>query len=447
MPGWSGSAWLKQRSANDPQGEANLVDPAGLGGNATSRIIERVIGVEGSDEQRLQRSLLVGSSGLTILAGFLWGALYLAFNEPVAGVIPIGYSLLSLVSLGVFLLTRNYARYRGTQLALILLLPFLLMVALGGFVNSSAVVLWSVLCPFGALFFSETRQAPRWMWPYLILVLLGGFLQPYARPTNNLPPALIVPIFFVLNIGAVTGIAFLLLYYFVRERDRALSLLREEQGRSERLLLNVLPREIAPILKRGETIADSFQTASVLFADIVGSTPLFAKLEPEEAVEWLNETFSMFDQMVEKYDLEKIRTIGDNYMVASGVPKPRADHAQAIALLALEMVKQIEDLPARKGRRIEFRVGINSGPVVAGVIGKTKFHYDLWGDTVNTASRMESHGEVGKVHIAEATYELLKEEFECIPRGRLSIKGKGEMQTWFLAGRKAEPARSRTESP
>jgi len=412
---------------------------ATLGGNYLSRVMQALFEAGDTEDQRLRKSLLVGASSLTLLAGFLWGALYLAFDEPIAGSIPIVYSLVSLSSLGVFRLTRNYSLYRSIQLAIVLLLPFLVMVALGGFVNSSAVVLWSVLGPFGALLFSETRQAPRWMIVYLALVLTGGFLQPYARATNNLPPSVIVPVFFVLNIAAVTGIAFGLLYYFVRERDRAFMLLQLEQDRSERLLLNVLPKEIAPILKVEErTIAESFEAASVLFADIVGSTPLFAELEPAEAVDWLNETFSMFDRLVEKYGLEKIRTIGDNYMVASGVPRPRPDHALAIAQLALEMVGQVEGLPARNGRRIDFRLGINSGPLVAGVIGKTKFHYDLWGDTVNTASRMESHGEAGKVHITRSTYELLKEDFHCTPRGMVLIKGKGEMETWFLVGRKTQ---------
>jgi len=124
-------------------------------------------------------------------------------------------------------------------------------------------------------------------------------------------------------------------------------------------------------------------------------------------------------------------------MVASGVPTPRPDHAQAIADLALEMIRELGMLPGRQGRQIEFRVGINSGPLVAGVIGTTKFHYDLWGDTVNIASRMESHGVPGKVHIAEGTYRLLEDEFECVPRGRVPIKGKGEMATWYLVGRKS----------
>jgi guanylate cyclase len=409
---------------------------------ATSReVFARLLGLvshgDGSEDDRLRSSLLVGSSLLIALAGFLWGILYLFFDEPVAGSIPIGYSVLSLASLGLFLLTRHYALYRNIQLITILLLPFLLMVALGGYVNSSAVILWSVLCPFGAILFTELRQAPRWMLAYLVLVALGGLLQPLARSSNNLPPTLVVPIFFMLNIGAVTAIAFILLYTFVRERDRAFGLLKEEQGRSERLLLNVLPREIAPTLKAGgRTIAQSYESASVLFADIVGSTPLFAELEPAEAVDWLNQAFSLFDGLVEKAGVEKIRTIGDNYMVASGVPTPREDHAEAIADLALEMIHGLEELPRINGRRIEFRLGINSGPLVAGVIGTTKFHYDLWGDTVNIASRMESHGVTGKVQIAEGTYQLLKDEFECNPRGRVSIKGKGELETWFLVGRK-----------
>jgi guanylate cyclase len=240
-----------------------------------------------------------------------------------------------------------------------------------------------------------------------------------------------------MNIGAVTGIAFLLLYYFVRERNRAYQLLREEQDRSDSLLLNVLPKEIALILKEEDrTIADYFDSASVLFADIVGSTPLFVTMDPEEIVDWLNEIFSMFDRLVEKHRLEKIRTIGDNYMVAAGVPQPRSDHANAIARLALDMLRGLEDVPPRNGNKVNFRIGINSGPMVASVIGKTKFHYDLWGDTVNTASRMESHGEPGRIHITDETYQLLKEQFLCERMGSAPIKGKGEMATWYVIGEK-----------
>ena len=401
------------------------------------RIADVVSETSDSEELRLQKSLLVTASLLITVAAILWGVLYLYYGETMAGWIPLVYSFLTLASLAIFLLTRQYTFYRTSQLILILLLPFFLMVALGGFVNSSAVILWSVLCPLSALMLVNIREAPRWMLVYLSLLIIGGFLQPYARVSNNLPEVLVSPLFFIMNIGAVTAIAFLLLYYFVRERNRAYQLLREEQERSESLLLNVLPEEIAPILKMDEsTIADYFDSASVLFADIVGSTPLFAGMDPKETVNWLNEIFSMFDRLVEKYGLEKIRTIGDNYMVASGVPKTRSDHAQAIALLAIDMLRGLEELPTHSGNKVNFRIGINSGPMVAGVIGKTKFHYDVWGDTVNIASRMESHGEPGRIQITDETYQIVKEQFDCESRGSIQIKGKGEMATWFLISEK-----------
>ncbi|HLF80420.1 MAG TPA: adenylate/guanylate cyclase domain-containing protein [Anaerolineales bacterium] len=387
-------------------------------------------------EIKLRKALLLRVSFLIILAAALWGVLYLIFSEPLAGAIPLSYSAFSLLTLLGFLATRRYDLYLTAQLVLILLLPFLLMVALGGFVNSSAVVLWSVLCPMAALVFDRPEKAPRWMLLYAGLLILGGALQPYVRLTNNLPPTMIVPLFFVLNLGTVSGIAFFLLFYFVREKDRAYRMLNLERERADQLLLNVLPKEVAPRLKQsGQTIAEHFDSASVLFADIVGSTTLFADMEPREIVDWLNEVFSAFDVLLDKYGLEKIRTIGDSYMVAAGVPSPRPDHARALALMALEMCEQLQQMPARNGRRIAFRMGMNSGPMVGGVIGKTKFHYDLWGDTVNTASRMESHGEAGKIQVTQQTYDLLRGEFDFEPRGLIPIKGKGELQTWFLLGR------------
>jgi len=388
-------------------------------------------------EIKLRKALLLRVSFLIILAAALWGVLYLIFSEPLAGAIPLSYSAFSLLTLLGFLATRRYDLYLTAQLVLILLLPFLLMVALGGFVNSSAVVLWSVLCPMAALVFDRPEKAPRWMLLYAGLLILGGALQPYVRLTNNLPPTMIVPLFFVLNLGTVSGIAFFLLFYFVREKDRAYRMLNLERERADQLLLNVLPKEVAPRLKQsGQTIAEHFDSASVLFADIVGSTTLFADMEPREIVDWLNEVFSAFDVLLDKYGLEKIRTIGDSYMVAAGVPSPRPDHARALALMALEMCEQLQQMPARNGRRIAFRMGMNSGPMVGGVIGKTKFHYDLWGDTVNTASRMESHGEAGKIQVTQQTYDLLRGEFDFEPRGLIPIKGKGELQTWFLLGRR-----------
>jgi guanylate cyclase len=171
-------------------------------------------------------------------------------------------------------------------------------------------------------------------------------------------------------------------------------------------------------------------------------TPLTAKMAPIEMVNLLNLIFSSFDELVEKYQLEKIRTIGDSYMVAAGVPRPRADHAQALASLALDMHAYICSLPPVEGRAIQFRIGINSGPVVGGVIGRKKFVYDVWGDAVNIASRMESQGEAGKVQITQTTYELIKAEFACEWRGTIEVKGRGEMGTWFLLGARQPSAES-----
>jgi adenylate cyclase len=209
--------------------------------------------------------------------------------------------------------------------------------------------------------------------------------------------------------------------------------------RADELLHNMLPAPVAARLKeKQQTIADAYDQVTVLFADMVGSTPLFAGLEPAEAVDWLNEVFLMFDQLVERYGLEKIRTIGDNYMVAAGVPLPRPDHAQVMTAFALDMLRGLEMIPARRGRKMAFRVGINSGPVVAGVIGRAKYQYDLWGDTVNLASRMESQGQPGQVQVSAATYALIKDDFDCTGRGAIPIKGKGEMETWYVSGRKGD---------
>jgi guanylate cyclase len=306
------------------------------------------------------------------------------------------------------------------------------MLALGGFINSSAVILWSFISPLGAMLFAEHKQSPRWLYFYLILVILSGFIQPHLRYAQITPQTLVTA-FFVLNIGAVSSIAFVLLHYFVDQKELAFKLLRIEQDRSESLLLNILPREIAARLKAGEqTIADHHPMVSILFADLVGFTPMSAQISPAEIVETLNSIYSHFDILVEQYGVEKIQTIGDGYMVASGLPRPRVDHALVLARLALKMNEFIASLAPVGEHRLAFRIGINSGDVIAGVIGRKKFAYSVWGDTVNTASRMESHGIPGKIQISQATYELIKESFVCQPHGLMDVKGKGQMETWFL---------------
>jgi adenylate cyclase len=386
------------------------------------------IGIHPGDKEeiRLQKNLMVAGSLMFIFAGALWGILYIVLDEPVAGLIPLSYSIVSLLSVVLFALTRRYQLFRLSQLVLILLLPFFLQLALGGFVNSSAVILWSLLAPLGALLFGGSRSLrdTGWFAAYLGLVILSGLVQPYVPSTTNLSPT-VVTIFFVMNIGALSAIVFVLLYYFVGQRNIL-------QDKSDRLLLNVLPEEIAAILKDGtRTIADYHAEASILFADVANFTPMSAGMTPGELVELLNEVFSDFDALVEKYDVEKIKTIGDCYMVAAGVPHARPDHAHILAQMALSM----RDLVSQRcfgGRQLTFRIGINSGPVVAGVIGRKKFIYDLWGDTVNTASRMESQGLAGQVQVTETTYKLLQHDFSFEERGAVYVKGKGDMQVYLL---------------
>ncbi len=391
------------------------------------------IGAERSDPEdvRLRKSLQVVCAILFGIAGLAWGLIYFYFDEPLAGAIPFAYGVITLLSLLYFGLTHRYRFFRFSQLALVLLLPFLLMVALGGFIKGSAVVLWAALCPMGAMLFDEPRRARKWFLAFLGVVVLSGFLQPLLDFSNNLPPE-VVTFFFVINIVGVSSLIFLMVYYFVGEKNAFLA-------RSEELLLNILPAEIAAILRdEHRAIADQFDSASVLFADVVGFTVMSASMTPSELVKLLNEVFSHLDTLTEKYGLEKIKTIGDCYMVAAGIPRPRADHAHVLACMALE-IRDYMNRYEFQGRKLAIRIGLNSGPVVAGVIGRKKFAYDLWGDVVNTASRMESHGRGGAVQITRGTYELIKNDFVCEVRGTVDVKGKGEMEVWHVIEQRETP--------
>jgi class 3 adenylate cyclase len=232
----------------------------------------------------------------------------------------------------------------------------------------------------------------------------------------------------------------LVLYFFYADLLRAEDALAREHERSENLLDNILPRSIARRLKNDKaSIADGFAEVSVLFADLVGFTDLSARMPPAELVQLLNRIFSELDDMTEQRGLEKIKTIGDAYMVAAGLPEPRADHAQALVAFALDLLDTVERLSRETGQALTVRIGIHTGPVVAGVIGKRKFIYDLWGDTVNVASRMESHGVPGRVHVSSAVARRLDDMIDIeIAEGRtIQVKGKGEMVTHLVTRRKA----------
>jgi adenylate cyclase len=390
-----------------------------------------------SDETALRKRLAVVLCIGTLPLTLLWSAIYLAVGAPIAAAIPGIYTAFTPVNTAIFAHTRNFSFYRFSQLLLILLLPWFVTLSLGGFKQSSVVIIWAALCPLGSLLLEDLRSTSFWIVGFVVLLILSAALQPVLSPAAL--PELFITWFFVLNVGAVVTIVFGLLYYFVGRRNFF-------QQQAEMLLLNILPKEISAALKADQrTIADEYPEVSILFADVVGFTPMAAKMTPMELVGLLNQVFIYFDGLVEKYDLEKIKTIGDCYMVASGVPRMRSDHATALVNLALDMQAAVAGTQFG-GHQLAFRMGINSGPVVAGIIGRKKFIYDLWGESVNLASRMESHGRARRVQITRSTYELVKDVFDCEAMGIIEVKGAGQMEVWHVLGNK-KPSTAPASAP
>jgi adenylate cyclase len=383
-----------------------------------------------SEEVRVRKSVLVLSSTLMASLSFVWVGTYAALGLWLSAAIPSVYQLASAASIYAFARQRRYGLFRASQLGMSLMLPFALQWSLGGFRMSSAVALWGLTSPVGALLFVGARQAVPWFLAFVGLVAVSAAIDsPLAADAPHVPGGVVVA-FFALNILGVSTTVYVLLQYFVRARERALA-------DSERLLLNVLPAPVATRLKQSEqVIADGFPAATVLFADIVGFTGLAERLAPADVVVLLDNVFARWDGLAARHGVEKIKTIGDAYMVAGGIPSPREDHAEAIADMALEMGAELDRCAAESGQTLQVRIGIDTGPVVAGVIGRAKFIYDLWGDTVNTASRMESHGLPGAIQVTERAHERLRDRYDLRHRGTIEVKGKRPMTTYLLIGRR-----------
>ena len=373
--------------------------------------------------------MLVLSSSLMATLAFVWVGTYAALGLWLPAAIPFAYQLASAASIYAFARERRYRLFQTSQLGMSLMLPFALQWSLGGFRTAAAVALWGVTSPVGALLFVGARQAVSWFLAFAALVVLSAVIDPtLAAGAPDIPNGVVVT-FFALNVLGVSTTVYVLLQYFVRARERALA-------DSERLLLNVLPAPVASRLKQSdEVIADGFEAATVLFADIVGFTRLAERLPPADVVVLLDRVFAGWDGLAARHGVEKIKTIGDAYMVAGGLPRRREDHAEAIADMALEMGAELARCAAESSQALEVRIGIDTGPVVAGVIGRAKFIYDLWGNTVNMASRMESHGLPGAIQVTEHAYERLRHRYELRRRGTIEIKGREPMTTYLLIGR------------
>jgi adenylate cyclase len=280
------------------------------------------------------------------------------------------------------------------------------------------------------------------------LVIALQFLVP--RDTGAQPAWSLSLSFVVTTISACVMVV-ATVWYAVREIVRAEEAMEVEYERSEALLANILPASVADRLKdpARNIIADKYDDASVLFADIAGFTERASDMSPDKLIRFLNRLYSDFDALVDKHELEKIKVSGDSYMVVSGVPQPRADHVEALADLALDMADAANGLKDSRGDALPLRIGLASGPVVAGVVGSRRFFYDVWGDAVNVASRMESTDSVGRIQVPEDVYQRLKNDFVLQERGGVEVKGKGLMRTWYLVGRKPDAGSGgvRAEAP
>ena len=336
--------------------------------------------------KRLQISMAVAS--IPVVAG--WGISFFLIGRPDAGVQPLAYCAATALMLAYLRSTRNFAFFSPAHTLLVLLGPYGTQLYLGGFAGSGGAMLWSVIAVLGSLMFADPGPSMRRVALLVVLVVINGAREVFFPGGAPLTPSQ-ASAYFTFNTLGLAGFVFFATRYFTARIQR-------EQERAEQLLLNILPGPIAQRLKKSpELIAERFSAVTVLFSDLVGFTQLSARLDPGHLVALLDEIFTRFDALADRFGLEKIKTIGDSYMVVAGLPAPCEDHAIRGARMALAMRDELVKFSEQRGYGLQMRLGLHTGEVVAGVIGKRKFSYDLWGDTVNVASRMESHGEPGRI--------------------------------------------------
>ncbi len=389
-----------------------------------------------TDQRRLQKSVLLLAAVIGAPMTMLSAVAGAAVGSPPLAVGILATYAVAIAGFVVYFVWTKRGLVVGFNVLMVgnLLVAFYGSVSRGGVVQSGASVLWGLIPAVLALLLFGRAQALSWFSAYLGLLVASLFVGAEGPSADGQVKAA-----FAISLIGVSVFMFVMFLYFTRERDRAQAQVEAERARSDALLLDVLPDEIVGRLKSGETvIADGVDEATVLFADIADFTPMSTAMRPDELVSLLDEVFRAFDRLTVRQGAEKIKTIGDCYMVAAGVPTPREDHADVIAAIALEMQELVASTEFG-GHRLRFRIGVNSGPLIAGVIGEQKFLYDLWGDTVNTASRMESHGLSGGIQITEATRRLLGDRYVMRPRGEIEVKGKGPMPVYFLEGRSPDP--------
>lgn len=414
------------------------------GRSLVSRLGAAAIDDSDSEEVRLRKTLLMFASGLMNMAAILWLMIYWWMGLKLPTSVPLGFQVISAVILVIYLRTRNFDFFRVAQLSLFLFFPFVIQWSIGSFVSSSGIALLALLAPVGAMVCYGPRESIPWFVAYVVLTVLSGIFDFYlAKGAESGIPMKTVAVFFVMNFTIISTMVYLLLRYFVQERDRfenklaeQHSLVRAEREKSEKLLLSILPAHVAERLKHQPgTIADGFADVSVMFADVVDFTRLAEELTPNQVVSFLDEVFTRFDRLSEQHGLDKIKTIGDAYMVVGGLADNRLNYADHVADMALEMVELTRSDPQMRRLGVELHIGIATGPAIAGVIGATRFIYDLWGDTVNLASRLTSEAEPGCILVDKTTFRRLGHRYACEAPRDIPIKGKGTTTTYRLSGK------------
>jgi adenylate cyclase len=409
----------------------------------------RHAGIEASDSEdlKIRKTIMVFAMGLMTAVPMFWLSVYWVMGIKLSATLPLGYQLVSVATFLIYVGTRNFTFFSYAQLALFLFFPFVAQLSLGNFVSSSGVVLWGLLAPVCAVPVLGARASIPWFAGEIAMIAMCGVvdfqLASALQSSPNVPIATSA-LFFSLNFIAISCMAYFVLRFAAIQNERyadqvaeAHRLLKIEQERSEKLLLNILPSPVADRLKQeNQTIADGFADVTVMFADIVNFTTIAAGMKPEKIFEMLNTVFSEFDHLAEKHRLEKIKTIGDAYMVAGGLNENGGmNYTAAIANMAIDMREFLERNDQTRALKLEIRMGMGTGPVVAGVVGKKKFIYDLWGDTVNLASRITSEGIPGMIHVDRATRDRLASTFEFDGVKVVNLKGKGDTEIYRLRGR------------
>lgn len=397
-----------------------------------------------TQEDKLRSSLLIFACAFMNFAVMFWLAIYWLMGQSYSTNIPLAYQAVSLGSLVYYLKTKNFAAFRFIQLSLFLFAPFVMQWSVGSSVTSSGVTIWALLAPVGAVVVAGWRESIPWFIAYIVLTSVSGFFDYFLGIgyTGGLELKTI-GVFFALNFAAMSSILYFLVRYFVLETekikdklDKQHALLLEEQHKSENLLLNVFPVSIAQRLRDKQTlIADGHPDVTVMFADISNFTQMTEQMAPQQMVGLLNKIFSWFDSMTDKYHLEKIKTIGDAYMVVGGLTRNRDDYVKHMVDMALEMQEFISLHPDLAKHNMGIHIGIATGPAVAGVIGSKRFIYDVWGDAVNIASRLSDEGRKGEILLDKITHNRLHHEYSFEPPVIVDVKGKGEMAVYKLKGR------------